>query len=181
MWIIKKKKTKTKQNPSPALTATENKHLTGEAVAATFTILPVSSSISPDCESSWRGLVLHAKAFSILQTLHWQGPAAGSQCVSLYPPLPWVHCLTKQPWWTPGMSLWRTRGWRPQRHPVTHQLGLTVSFQEGEEEHGTATNATGGDFVTTSAPIRGSTPAWKSHQGFNISYFFIKLFKWITL
>ena len=58
-----------------------------------------------------------------------------------------------------GHVLVKDTGVEASEAPVTQQLGLTVSFQEGEEEHGTATNATGGDFVTTSAPIRGSTPA----------------------
>lgn len=58
-----------------------------------------------------------------------------------------------------GHVLVKDTGVEASEAPVTHQLGLTVSFQEGEEEHGKATNATGGDFVTTSAPIRGSTPA----------------------
>lgn len=132
----KKKRKKEKQNLSPVLTAIENSHLTGEGVAAPFTTLPVSSGISPDYESSWRGLVLHAKVLSILRTLHWQGPAAGRQCLSLHPPLPWVHCLTRQPWWTPGMSLWRTRGWRHQRHPSPTSLAWLCHFRKKKRNTG---------------------------------------------
>ena len=38
-----------------------------------------------------------------------------------------------------GHVLVKDTGVEASEAPVTHQLGLTVSFQEGEEEHGTAT------------------------------------------
>lgn len=83
---------------------------------------------------------------------HCQGLAAGSHCLSLRLPLPCVHCLTRQPWWTPGMSLGRTWGGGLVGLPVTDQLGLTVSSQEGQEEHGTTTSAAGGDFCHNPCP-----------------------------
>ena len=51
-----------------------------------------------------------------------------------------------------GHALGKDVGRRPRRPPVTDQLGLTVSSQEGEEEHRAATSAPGGDFCHNPCP-----------------------------
>lgn len=131
------------------MTAIENKHLAGESEAA-----PVAFSLG--WHQPRRRVLLERSGPSHRGPQPPADPTAKGWLPAATPFPPPSSALRSLPdeaaTVDTGHVLGKDVGWRPRRLPVTDQLGLTVSSQEGQEEHGTTTSAAGGDFCHDPCP-----------------------------